>query len=146
MELNSLSDYIPVVRESLFDYAPKNYILDNEEEFGPDEISRALERALERFSNMPPNIGAFTITDFPAKMLLVDMAIIELLQASTMKRLRNTVVYSDAGLSIDDQNWTAYQKMLDALIARTYPYARQVKADINLARGFKCSPSIYSGI
>jgi hypothetical protein len=146
MDLNSLSDYIPVVRESIFDYAPKNYILDNEEEFGPAEISRALERALERFINMPPNIGTFSITGFPAPMLLVDMAIIELMQASSIKRLRNTVVYSDAGLSIDDQNWTAYQKMVDALIARTYPYARDVKANINLGRGFKCIPSIYSGI
>lgn len=145
MALDNLEDYIPLIREDMLDYSPNNYLLESEE-FTDPNIVRALEKALSKFNRMTPVIGDFIVKDFPAPQILVDMAIINLLRAALLMRLRNTVVYSDAGLSIDDQNWQGYQNVLNNLVAVTYSEAKGIKASINMNKGFKCIPSVYSGI
>ena len=146
MSPSTLEEYAVLVREDLEDFPASNEQLDFEEEFGPKAIQRALEKALSRFNRMAPNIGDYGFAAFPAPGLLVDMAIIALMQRAVFKRARNTLSYSDAGLSIDDQNWQAYRAILNDMMASVMPEAKEIKAAINITRGFGSVSSVYRNV
>lgn len=139
----TISDYEKLVREDLEDFPQSNTLLDSQEEFGPKAVQRALQKALDRFNTTPPIIGTYDFTNQPSPSLIVDMAILSLLERAVYKRGRNNLSYSDAGLSIDDQNWQAYRAMMNDLSARVKQTLSDVKASINLGRGFKTVDSIY---
>lgn len=143
MAPTSISDYEKLVREDLEDFAPGNRLLDFEEEFGPQAVQRALQKALDRFNRTPPNIGDYDFSNMPAPSLLVDMAILALLQRAVFKRTRNSLTYSDAGLSIDDQNWAGYRAIATDMAIQVRQDLVAVKSALNLNRGFKTVASIY---
>lgn len=141
----SKDEYIRNIREDLDDFPQINQLLNNEEEFSEKAIERALEKALSRFNNSPPLIGSYTLEAFPRPALLVDMAIVALLERALYHRGRNSLQYSDARLSIDDKNFQLYRTMLNDMRKLSMSEAKELKMALNFSRGWGSIGSVYNG-
>ena len=140
------AEFIVTVREDLDDYKKSNRLLNNEEEFDDKVIARALEKALDRFNNTPPVIGSYSFENFPSDYLLIDMAIFELLSRASYKRGRNSLSYSEAGLHVNDQNFSEYLRLKNELRTATARDMKELKMGINLKRGFGYVTSAYRNL
>lgn len=87
-------DYVNLVRAKLRDYAELNRLVAGRESSDRD-IAVALMLALDDWNMTPPLIAAEQLSSFPAKALLVDGVIIQLLQSIGLLQTRNHMQYSD---------------------------------------------------
>lgn len=98
-----VEQYIEDLREFLQDHSYFNRLLRWEEESSDTALRFALEQALDKYNYLiPPIMGAVQFTSFPADSLLIRLAASNVLEMVGILRTRNSLNYSDAGLSIRD--------------------------------------------
>jgi hypothetical protein len=92
--ISTLNAYIATVRAKMRDYPELNRLTDGKES-SDREIAMALLLALDDYNNTPPLLDRATLVNFPSKSLLIDGAIIQLLESLGLLQTRNQMQYSD---------------------------------------------------
>ena len=87
-------DYVNLVRAKMRDYAELNRLIAGRESSDRD-IATALLLALDDWNTTPPLLDAASLTNFPARALLIDGTIIQILQSVGLLQTRNHMQYSD---------------------------------------------------
>lgn len=87
-------DYVNLIRAKMRDYAELNRLISGRESSDRD-IAVALMLALDDWNITPPFIDSVSLTNHPARSLLIDGAIIQLLQSVGLLQTRNHMQYSD---------------------------------------------------
>ena len=104
-------------RNRIMDNDPLENILKGDLEFSDKQIEGFIIEALYDINEAEPRRGQFDIQRFPKTSLLLDGAMVMMLQGRGLLHLRNQVSYNDAGFSVnlDDKSgfyaqWLAQMK------------------------------------
>lgn len=92
--LATLQAYIALVRAKMRDYPELNRLTSGVESSDRD-IAMALMLTLDDYNSTPPLLDKATLRSFPSKSLLVDGAVIQLIQSLGLLKSRNFIQYSD---------------------------------------------------
>ena len=99
----SINQYVVDLREFLQDHPQFNRLLLWQEESGDGALRFALRQALDKYNYLiPPFLGDVSFETFPADSLMVRLAASNVLEMVGVLRTRNSLNYSDAGLTIRD--------------------------------------------
>jgi hypothetical protein len=101
-----------------------------------------MELTVSEFNMMPPLLfPPFTLESFPSVYLLVIGTIKNLLQSSAFLRVRNTLSYSDGGVSVETENAGMYQNLVAKYENLFYTWSQKYKAALNIHRALGASPT-----
>lgn len=139
-------EYVELIREDIADDRILNKLIYKMEEFPEKAMSRALTKALDRYNGMTPPIPHVTIETFPFESLLIDMAILVLIEKAVFLRTRNNLTFSVDGITVDDQNWEEYLTLKKEWAATVRKDAKDNKKALNLKRGFGGVSSNYGSL
>lgn len=130
----SLAEYTEDLRIAYQDIATKNRLLRFNEEFSDPEHAKAIDKALSRYNTTPPMEISATLATFPSDSLLIDLALCELCKMSGFYSTRNSLQYSDSGLTIADVEKSGqYMNWVNMLCKQAQEDAKTLKRSINLA-------------
>lgn len=129
----ALKDMIQVVRQKMRDYEQLNRLVEGREHSNRD-VAAAMYLALNDWNTAPPLLEKVTLVSHPAKHLLIDRTIIELLLSAAILMTRNHMNYSDAqGTRVGVSDKAPQYLQLVQLLMQKYEAARlQTKQAINL--------------
>lgn len=131
------------VREFIQDKVEKNHLLDDNE-FAPTQIQLAMEMAVDRFNMIIP-IGSTNVFTFPSKTLLLYGTLANLFAGQAALLARNTMNYSDGGISIPveerSQLYVGLAEMYEAAFATS---AKALKLQANIEDGWGMVRSDYA--
>lgn len=131
------------VQEYLRDKVELN-LLSEGEEFSPTFINIAMELAVSEFNLVPP-IGSVTKETFPNKALLMSGTLYKLFAGQAALSARNTMSYTDGGLSIPIEEAYSMYRELSALFQADFVNgAKQLKIFMNIESGWGGVSSDYS--
>ena len=104
MASHSRADYIGYLRDFLRDHPAFNRLLNyTDEESNERQLGLALDLALDHFNTrVLPIGGSYTFTNFPSVSLLMELGAVYVLEMVGLLKTRNSLQYSDAGLTISD--------------------------------------------
>ena len=123
------------VRQFLADKMENNHLLDGEE-FSRTSIALAIELAISEYNFMPP-IGGTDITNFPSKTLLMSGTCWKLFSGASALLARNTMAYSDGGLTIPVEERAPLYMSLAAMFQESFLVsARALKTHLNMEDGW----------
>ena len=91
------------IRIWLRDEPAANLLLDDYE-YTPEEIRTAMTHSVDFWNDQPPYIGCYDVKTFPWRSGLMRGTVATLLFMAANRFRRNTLQYSAAGTTIDDQN------------------------------------------
>ncbi len=130
----TLAEYTEDLRIAYQDIAAKNRLLRFTQEFTDNEHHKAIEKALSRYNTIPPLEITATLADFPSDSILIDLALCELCKMSGFYSTRNSLQYSDSGLTIADVEKTGhYQNWVNMICRQAQEDAKNLKRTINLS-------------
>jgi hypothetical protein len=93
--------YIQRFRLKILDTDPMLNILNNQQqEFTDEQIGGWITEAWYMINEAPP-VSSYTLDQFPRTALLLDGAMMMMLEARGLLHLRNQISYSDAGFSVN---------------------------------------------
>lgn len=99
----SLTDYREDLRQLLQDYGPFNRLLLLEEESSDTSLEFALQQALDRYNTrILPLLAEVSFETFPSDSLIIQLAASMVLEMSGILKTRNSLNYSDSGLTVRD--------------------------------------------
>lgn len=131
------------VQEIIRDKAELNKLLDGEE-FSPTVITLAMDLALSTYNFIPP-VGITTLFTFPSKSLLLEGTLWKLLLGQAALKARNTMSYSDGGLTIPvEEQFPLYIQIAEMYGQSFLTNARNLKTHLNIESGWGGLPSDYS--
>lgn len=115
-------------RNRILDLDPLENILKGELEFSDDRIEGFIVEALYDINEAEPRRQSFPLERFPKTSLLLDGAMVMMLQARGLLHLRNQVSYSDAGFSVNlDDKSGHYAQWLQQVASRYYQDRKEYK-------------------
>ena len=123
------------IREYVSDYAPNNYLLDGEE-FTNTYISLCISLAVDSFNSMTPltRMDEFT---FPSKVVLLHGTCWHMFQGKALLLARNTMQYSDGGLSIPvEERSELYSGLAGQFRSQFMEAAAKIKIQQNIECGW----------
>lgn len=131
------------VREHISDKIENNHLLSGEE-FSNTRIDLAMSLAIDRFNMIPP-VGAADIYTFPNKGILLYGTLALLFEGQAALLARNTMSYSDGGLTIPVEERAALYIQLATMYQQAFDVsARGLKAQRNIEDGWGGVSSDYS--
>lgn len=96
-----MQSYIRRFRLKIMDLDPiKNILNDQKEEFSDEEIAGFIEEAWYMINEAEPRTN-HRLSRFPRTALLLDGAMLQMLEGRGLLHLRNQISYSDAGFSVN---------------------------------------------
>lgn len=103
---------IAQVRMQLYDTcAHVNPLLDDVE-FSDVQIVWAINKAVQDWNQMPPDLGQYTAANFPYPSHLCTGAVYHLLKSASFRYVRNQMRHNNANLTLDDNDkGTAYAQL-----------------------------------
>jgi len=125
------------VQEFIQDKAEKNHLLDGEE-FSPTQITLAMDLALSAWNMVTP-LTADTQLSFPVqyKALLLEGTLWKLFAGQSALMARNTMAYSDGGLTIPvEEKFELYRALAGMYQASFLDAAQKVKIQNNMEAGW----------
>ena len=126
---------IDEVREFVSDYAPNNYLLDDEE-FSPTYISFCMGLAVDTFNTMVP-MSRFTVNTLPSKEIVLYGTCFHMFQGKAALLARNTMQYSDGGLQIPIEERAELYMSIAANFRQIFDQsARALKIQMNMESGW----------
>lgn len=123
------------VREFLHDKVENNHLLD-EEEFSKTNIALAIELAISEYNYIPP-IGGTDVNNFPSKALLMSGTCWKLFAGAAALLARNTMAYSDGGLTIPVEERAPLYMSLASMFQESFlSTAQKLKIHLNMEDGW----------
>jgi hypothetical protein len=92
------------VRIFMRDSSPEANVLLGDYEFSPEEIRTAQTLCVDRWNDTPPQVGQYTVTNFPWRYFLLMGTVANLLTIAAHGYRRNHLTYNVPGGSINDQD------------------------------------------
>lgn len=139
------NDAVMVVRTYVQDFAEKNHLLDNKEEYTDTEIRFAIAKAFSDLNSIPPI--SITIAGaeqrVPINFLLI-WSSMNLMEMSIFRRLRNDLQYTDSGVTVDTEKHQKYMALLDSMRSYYFNIVSKYKQSINLEGVTGVLPSAYT--
>lgn len=131
------------VREYLSDYAPNNYLIDGEE-FSDAKLSLCMTLAVDSYNLIPP-LSGYGIQNFPSKGVLLYGTCFHLFTGQAALLARNTMNYSDGGLTIPiEERFALYQNLAANFNELFQSTGKALKIAQNMAEGWGCVHSDLS--
>lgn len=131
------------VREHISDKVESNHLLDGEE-FSNTRIDLAMTLAIDRFNMIPP-ISSANIYMFPSKQILLYGTLALLFEGQSALLARNTMSYSDGGITIPVEERMALYQSLAAMYGQAFQEsARGLKIQRNIEDGWGGVSSDYA--
>ena len=96
-----LERFVQEVRRHMRDFADLNELIDGEES-GDRMILLELAQTLSDYNSIPPLITPAEFGTFPSRFLLLKGTVYNLLDSANLLLARNSLAYSDGGLSVSD--------------------------------------------
>lgn len=125
------------VRMMLRDYDPAANTLLDDWEFDSEEIRTAATFAVDYWNEVPPDIGYYTLYDFPWRYHLVKGTCSNLLSMAAHRYRRNRLDYQVPGGGISDQNKAAeYDQIAMKLWQEYKTWVARKKMEVNAGRGW----------
>jgi hypothetical protein len=119
------------VREYLRDKTQNNHLLEGEE-FNNTIINLAMDLAINEFNLMAP-ASAYTNETFPNKAILMSGTLYKLFLGQSALLARNTMQYSDGGITIPiEERFQLYTQLAAMCGEDFHTSSRMVKIQINM--------------
>jgi hypothetical protein len=108
-----MATYVRRFRRKVLDNDPLKQILNSyKQEFSDDDLVGWIEESCYMINETEPQTG-YSIEQFPKTSLLLDGALMQMLEAKGLLHLRNQLSYNDAGFSVNlDDKSGAYAQWL----------------------------------
>jgi len=121
----------------LRDQDPAANLLLDEHEFDPEELTNALQIAVDKWNDTPPLVGTYTVDTFPWPTYLRYYSAAVLLRSAALRYARNQLRYSGGGAAIDDQNKEGtYNRLADVMQRQADNWFVTKKNTLNFSNGF----------
>lgn len=131
------------VREHIADKPELNHLLDGEE-FSATRIEIAMELAVDKYNMIVP-ISSADLYTFPSKFILLYGTLGILFEGQAALLARNTMSYTDGGISIPVEERAQLYQSLAAMYNSSFETsARAVKIQYNIESGWGGVPSDYA--
>lgn len=139
-----LDTYIALVRNFVSDYAPKNHLQPDTEEFSNDAIAQAIGMALEIFNCCVGNLTKHEITNFPVPTLLVLGGAAYTMYGGGILQARNHFSVSDGNTSGPISEKTdLYRAWGQELLNNFLSLSTKYKEAANMESAYKSFSSSY---
>lgn len=107
-------------RNRIMDHDPLENLLKGDLEFTDEQIEGFIIEALFDINEAEPRRRQFKLQQFPKTALLLDGAMVQMLQARGLLHLRNQISYNDAGLSVNLDDKSGYYAQWLSQIKASY--------------------------
>lgn len=121
----SMTRLIERFRNRILDHEPLENILKGDFEFTDKQIEGFIIEALYDINEAEPRRAQFALERFPKTALLLDGAMVMMLQARGLLHLRNQISYNDAGLSVNLDDKAGYYAQWMSQIKSSYLHDRK---------------------
>lgn len=123
------------IREFVSDYSDNNLLLDKEE-FSDTFITLCRDLAVSSYNEMPPLSGA-VLSNFPSKSTLLWGTLYHMFSGKAALLARNTLSYSDGGISIPvEERMALYMSLAQNAQAQFQSSAAKMKIFFNMNAGW----------
>lgn len=95
---------IAQVRMQLYDLCAQNNPILDDVQFSDIQIAWAIRRAVQDWNQLPPDLGSYTVSNFPYPAHLCQGAVYHLLRRASYRYFRNQMRHSNGGLTFDDND------------------------------------------
>lgn len=135
-------EWVAMVRHYIRDYAEKNPLLGNKQEFSDEDIRMGILDALSYMDSAPPSAVRIAQQgqQVPLDMFL-GLTSISLLKMALHQKMRNSLNYSDGGVSIDTDRFDKYERLITRLQATYDRQLLEFKKTINARQARGSVPS-----
>lgn len=125
------------VRIFLRDSVPEANLLIDDYEFTPEEIRTAMNMAVDKWNDTPPDICRMDYDHFPYRSILILGVSSILLSMAAHRYRRNSLAINAGGTSVNDQDKAReYDAAADRLRAEFMQSIRMKKREINTDLGW----------
>lgn len=132
------------VRMALWDYCPEVNTLIDDFEFPEEQIVYMINRPLDLWNGLTPDIHRATPTTFPWREQWLRCTVGYLLVSAARLQRRNSLAYNASGMSVNDNsNWEAYRQEGEYLISEFKEWATNKKIELNIRGGYGTLGSSY---
>jgi hypothetical protein len=134
------------VRGYIRDFPELNRLITGEES-SDRMIQYCVFLALDEYNTTPP-LSSNTVSDFPSRVILLQLTLIHLLTSVGILKSRNRFVYNDGGFSVQtEQQDSSYVQWISLLRSQVDPKVTRLKIALNISGGYGASlPSEYAWI
>jgi hypothetical protein len=92
--------------------------------------------AIDEWNTTPP-LSAHTITDFPSRLILLQLTLCHLLTSVGLLKSRNRFIYNDGGFSVQtEEQDVAYTRWIQLLRSQLDPRINRLKVALNISSGY----------
>ena len=125
------------VRLFLGDSDPAANLLLDDYEFSPEEIRTAMNLAVDKWNDTPPDISRMDYDEFPYRSILLLGVSANLLAIAAHKYRRNSLAINAGGTSVNDQDKSREYDAAAARLREEYLHAiRTKKRELNSHLGW----------
>lgn len=125
------------VRIFLGDSDPAANLLLDDYEFSPEEIRTAMNLAVDKWNDTPPDINRMDYDEFPYRSILLLGVSANLLAIAAHKYRRNSLAINAGGTSVNDQDKSREYDAAAARLREEYLHAiRTKKRELNSHLGW----------
>ena len=123
------------VRGYLRDFPELNRLISGEES-SDRMVEYCIWLAVDEWNTTPP-LSAHTITDFPSRLILLQMTVCHLLTSVGLLKSRNRFIYNDGGFSVQtEEQDVAYTRWIQLLRSQLDPRINRLKVALNINGGY----------
>ena len=142
----ALEQFKSAVRGYIRDFPELNRLVTGEES-SDRMIQYCVFLALDEYNTTPPLTGN-TVSDFPSRVILLQLTVIHLLTSVGILKSRNRFVYNDGGFSVQtEQQDATYLQWISLLRSQVEPKLTRLKVALNISGGYGAAlPSEYTWI
>ena len=127
---------IEKVRIFMRDQAAFNALLFGEET-DDDTIDLCIDMTLDDFMWTTPQIGGYTLDNFPSFYLLIIGTVINVLRSAGILQSRNNLNYSDGGITVASSDKTPlYQSWIDRFYRDYEEKKKKLKMQLNAQKAY----------
>ena len=127
------------------DFADRNRLNDDKEEFSPTEYRIAIIKTFADLDTVPPvSISLSAPGTLPPINFFLGFGICNLIEMSIFRRLRNDLQYTDGGLTIDTEKFEKYSALLNEMRTYYFTQVNNFKQSLNKEEVQGLLPSSYS--
>lgn len=125
------------VRIFLRDADPAANILLDDFEFSPEEIRTAMNLAVDRWNDTPPDICRMDYDEFPYRSILLTGVSANLLTMAAHRYRRNSIALNAGGNSVSDQAKASEYDSAASRLSQDFMHSiRTKKREINIGLGW----------
>lgn len=137
-------EWVAMVRHYVRDYAEKNPLLGNKQEFTDEDVRMGILDALSYMDSAPPSAVKLATQGQQIPLdIFLGLSSISLLKMALHQKMRNSLNYSDGGVSIDTDRFDKYERLLTRLQATYDRQLMEFKKTINARQARGSVPSGY---